>query len=133
MKVILHQQLQLDNKLLNDEDENKIRAFVNNVLTAKLGASWINCIGFEKIVESYNKNKVDFKRGVPEFSNINDILLSITIETLAWIIFKAQIYEKNIKIKKKPANKRPTATLTEDDVVLVCGGTKVCRRPTFIR
>ncbi len=81
--------------------ENKIRAFVNNVLTAKLGASWINCIGFEKIVESYNKNKADFKRGVPEFSNINDILLSITIETLAWIIFKAQIYEKNIPINEK--------------------------------
>lgn len=78
--------------------ENKIRAFVNVILIEKFGVLWRDCIGFEKIVESHQKNQVDFKREVPEFNNINDILISTTIETLSWLIFKAEVFEENIPI-----------------------------------
>ena len=59
--------------------ENKMRAFINKVLTYKLGVKWIDSIGVESIKRNYNKNKVEFKRNVPEFNNINDILISLTV------------------------------------------------------
>lgn len=88
--------------------ENKMRAFINKVLTYKFGVNWIDLIGFEDIVKSYQKSMVEFKREVPQFSNINDILIATTAESLAKLMFKLKIYEpkldlsdtENLKIHK---------------------------------
>lgn len=73
--------------------ENKMRAFVSKVLTKKFGVRWMNLLGFESVVASYKKNSADFKRTVPEFNNINDILISATVEALLKLITKTKIYE----------------------------------------
>jgi len=83
--------------------ENKIRAFVNKVLTYHFGVNWSELVGLEEVLKSYNKNKVDFKREVPEFNNINDILISATMESLAKILLKSNIYDVNITITESEA------------------------------
>ena len=78
--------------------ENKMRAFINKVLTYKLGVKWIDSIGVESIKRNYNKNKVEFKRNVPEFNNINDILISLTVESLSKLMLESKIYENDFNI-----------------------------------
>ena len=81
--------------------ENKMRAFINKVLTYKFGVKWIDSIGIEYIKKDYQKNMVDFKRKVPEFSNINDILISLTAESLSNLMLKSKIYEDSFNISDK--------------------------------
>lgn len=78
--------------------ENKMRAFVNKVLVYNFGVNWTSLIGFEFIVNSHKQNSLNFKREVPEFNNINDILVSTTAETLVKILTKTKIYEDTINI-----------------------------------
>ena len=78
--------------------ENNIRAFINRVLTFHFGVEWFSLFGFEDIIKSYEKTKADFKRGVPEFNNINDILISTTMELLFAILLKLKIYETAIDL-----------------------------------
>ena len=75
-----------------------MRAFINKVLTYKLGVKWIDSIGVESIKRNYNKNKVEFKRNVPEFNNINDILISLTVESLSKLMLESKIYENDFNI-----------------------------------
>lgn len=78
--------------------ENKMRAFINKVLTYKFGVDWIDLIGIEYIKRDYQKNMKDFKRQVPEFNNINDILISSTAESLSKLMLKSKIYEHAFNI-----------------------------------
>ena len=82
--------------------ENKLRAFVNKVLTNYLGPSWHTTYhGFKKVHTSYKKSSVEFKQRVKEFANIDDTLLSITMETLADIIFCEKIYEIDFELTER--------------------------------
>lgn len=97
--------------------ENKMRAFVSKVLTKHFGVKWMNLLGFESIVESYKKNSADFKRTVPDFNNINDILISATVEALLKLITKTKVYEPaftisdelNIQLHSKIASNNANA------------------------
>ena len=71
--------------------ENKMRAFVSKVLTKHFGVKWMILLGFESIADSYKKNSADFKRTVPDFNNINDILISSTVEALL-IVLSQRLY-----------------------------------------
>lgn len=73
--------------------ENKMRAFINKVLTYRFGVKWIDKLGFESIKNDYLKSTKHFKRQVPEFSNINDFLIGLTIESLAKLILESKLYE----------------------------------------
>lgn len=73
--------------------ENKMRAFINKVLTYRFGVKWIDELGFESIKNDYLKCTKYFKRQAPEFSNINDFLIGLTIESLAKLILESKLYE----------------------------------------
>lgn len=76
--------------------ENKMRAFVNRVMTLKFGTEWMGFLGLEDIILGHQRSNVAFKREVPEFANINDFLICSTSESLANLIFKSKIYETAI-------------------------------------
>lgn len=78
--------------------ENKMRGFINKVLTHTFGVKWIDLIGIESIKRNYSKNMVEFKRKVPEFNNINDTLISLTVESLNKLMLKSKIYENDFNI-----------------------------------
>lgn len=80
--------------------ENKMRAFINKVLTYKLGVKWMELIGLEDIIKGYNRSNVDFKREVPEFNNINDFLICSTAESLAQLMLKSKIFETSFAISE---------------------------------
>lgn len=80
------------------ETENHIRAFVNRVMTAKFGVKWFEFTEFKKVKDDYLKTIKDFKRTVPCFNNINDILLSLTIDTLIDIMLEIKIYERTFTL-----------------------------------
>lgn len=73
--------------------ENKMRAFVNKVLTYKFGVKWMELIGFEDIIKGHKRSNVDFKREVPEFNNINDFLICSTAESLAKLMLESKVFE----------------------------------------
>lgn len=73
--------------------ENKMRAFINKVLTYKFGVKWMELIGFESIIKEHKKNNVDFRREVPEFNNINDILICSTAESLVKLMLKSKVFD----------------------------------------
>lgn len=78
--------------------ENKMRAFINKVLTYKFGVKWMELIGFEDIIKGHKRSNVDFKREVPEFNNINDFLICSTAESLAKLMLKSKIFETSFII-----------------------------------
>ena len=94
--------------------ENKMRAFINKVLTYKFGVKWMELIGFEDIIKGHQRSNVDFKREVPEFNNINDFLICSTAESLAKLILKSKVFEglfvlsdvENIKLHKMLADNK---------------------------
>lgn len=78
--------------------ENKMRAFINKVLTYKFGIKWMELIGFKNIIKDNRKTNVDFKRIVPEFDNINDSLICLTVESLKKLMLKTKIYETSFDL-----------------------------------
>lgn len=78
--------------------ENKMRAFVNKVMTRKFGFKWMELIGLEDIIKGYQRSNVDFKREVPEFNNINDYLICSTAESLAKLMLKSKVFESSISL-----------------------------------
>lgn len=78
--------------------ENKMRAFVNKVMTHKFGFKWMELIGLEDIIKGYKRSNVDFKREVPEFNNINDYLICSTAESLAKLMLKSKVFESSIHL-----------------------------------
>lgn len=78
--------------------ENNIRAFANKVLSHKFGQDWLKQTGLEKYYSSHKTLSADFKRSVPCFANIDDVFISMTIETMMEVIQKARIYEDIIEL-----------------------------------
>lgn len=78
--------------------ENKMRAFINKVLTYKFGVKWMNELGLEDIKKAYSKSNIDFKREVPEFNNINDFLISSTIESLVKLMLESKVFETSFSL-----------------------------------
>lgn len=73
--------------------ENKMRAFINKVLTYKFGVKWMELSGLENIIKNHESTNVNFKRIVPDFNNINDFLICLTVESLKKLMFESKIYE----------------------------------------
>lgn len=73
--------------------ENNLRAFASKILIHFLGIDWIKSAGLENEAESVKNLKGKFVKRVPEFVRINTDFLSMTLETLAKIIFKGTVYK----------------------------------------
>ncbi|UZQ48849.1 hypothetical protein [Clostridium kluyveri] len=101
--------------------ENKMRAFINKVLTYKFGVKWMELIGLEDIIKGYKRSNVDFKREVPEFNNINDFLICSTAESLAQLMLKSKIFEtsfdlsdaESVNLHKMLADKKSNSVFEE--------------------
>ena len=76
--------------------ENKMRAFINKIMTYNFGFKWTELTGLENIKKGYNKNSSTFKREVPEFNNINDYLICSTAESLKKIMLESKVFESTI-------------------------------------
>ena len=85
--------------------ENKIRAFANKILVHYLGKNWIKQCGMEKYEESHKNLSDDFKRKVPCFADIDDTLMSMTMETMMEVVQKANIYENEIVLNQSDMTK----------------------------
>ena len=81
--------------------ENNLRAFASKVLIHFLGNNWIKRAGLDHIDDSVMALKTSFSQRVPEFDNINTDFLSMTLETLAKVIFEGKIYEENIILSRQ--------------------------------
>lgn len=77
--------------------ENQFRAFVDLVFRYSLGAEWFNNPEFTFVIDSYKKSSSKFKNVSNNYKDINDILISTTIETLNKCI-NVNIYKKDINI-----------------------------------
>lgn len=75
--------------------ENRIRAFVNEVLIQHMGQNWLNYPGLEQYKESIRGMENSFKQTVPQFANINSSLLSMTLEMLSELMQDAKVYSSN--------------------------------------
>lgn len=75
--------------------ENRIRAFVNEVLIQHMGQNWLNYPGLEQYKESIRGMENTFKQTVPQFANINSSLLSMTLEMLSELMQDAKVYSSN--------------------------------------
>lgn len=101
--------------------ENKMRAFINKVLTFKFGVKWMELIGLEDIILGHQRSAGDFKREVPEFNNINDFLICSTAESLAKLMLNSKVFEpsfclsdiESINLHKMLSNKKVTAIYDE--------------------
>ncbi len=81
--------------------ENNLRAFASKVLIHFLGVAWIKRAGMEKWAESVKNLKDKFTQRVPEFDNINTDFLSMTLETLAAIMFTGEIYNEEVVLGRQ--------------------------------
>lgn len=75
--------------------ENRIRAFVNEILIQHMGQNWLNYPGLEQYKESIRGMENSFKQTVPQFANINSSLLSMTLEMLSELMQDAKVYNNN--------------------------------------
>lgn len=75
--------------------ENRIRAFVNEVLIQHMGQNWLNYPGLEQYKEAIRGMENSFKQTVPQFANINSSLLSMTLEMLSELMRDAKVYSNN--------------------------------------
>ena len=85
--------------------ENRFREFANRILVIHLGSQWINLVGLEKYKESADNLANDFQMCVPEFRDIDTTMFSVTLETLAEILFKGKVYEEEIKLNREDITK----------------------------
>jgi len=81
--------------------ENNLRALASKVLIHFLGVNWIKKAGLEKDAESVKSLKEKFIQRVPEFDNINADFLSMTLETLAGVIFEGAIFKDNVILSRQ--------------------------------
>lgn len=81
--------------------ENRFREFANRILVIHLGSQWINLFGLEKYKESADNLANDFQMCVPEFRDIDTAMFSVTLETLAEILFKGKVYEAEVKLSRE--------------------------------
>lgn len=79
--------------------ENRVREFANRVLIKHLGYNWIEHCGMEKYKESSASMGEVFKQSIPTFRDINATMLSVTLEILVDLLYKGEIYEKNLNIQ----------------------------------
>lgn len=84
--------------------ENRLRAFANKVLIWELGSEWLDSFGLEKYSESHKKLSEDFRHLEPAFSDIDDVFISATLETLFEIIKQGIVYESPFTISKEQYN-----------------------------
>jgi hypothetical protein len=80
--------------------ENKMRAFINKILTHKYGVKWMELFGLEDVRKGHERSHVDFKREVLEFNNINDFLICSTAESLSKLMLKSRIYDTGITLSE---------------------------------
>lgn len=85
--------------------ENKMRAFINKVMTHNFGIKWMELRGLEDITKGYQRSNVDFKRDVPEFNNINSYLICSTAESLAKLMLKSKVFDVSISLSEVESNK----------------------------
>ncbi len=84
--------------------EKRLRAFSNKVLIWELGTEWLNSFGLEKYSESHKKLSEDFRQLEPAFSDIDDVFISATLETLFDIIKKGIVYESPFTLSQEQFN-----------------------------
>ena len=63
--------------------------------------NWIQRAGFEKTAESVSAFKEKFVQRVPAFDNINVDFLSMTLETLAGVMFEGKVYKEDFVLGRK--------------------------------
>ena len=81
--------------------ENNLRAFASKVLIHFLGVDWIKRAGLEKEFDSVTILKEKFIQRVPDFDNINVDFLSMSLETLAGVIFNGVVYKENVVLNRQ--------------------------------
>lgn len=86
------------------EAENEMRAFVNKVLIHYVGVNWIKKIGMEKYDLSHENLMGDFRRISPQYSGVDDTIISMTLEIMMEIIKKGKIYDENITLSSADWN-----------------------------
>lgn len=84
--------------------ENRLRAFANKLLIWELGSDWLDSPGLEKYFESHKKLSEDFRNREPAFSDVDDVFISTTLETLFEIIQKGVVYESPFQLSQKQFN-----------------------------
>lgn len=84
--------------------ENRLRAFANKLLIWELGSDWLQNPGLEKYAESHKNLCEDFRNREPAFSNVDDVFISTTLETLFEIIQKGVVYESPFTLTKEQLN-----------------------------
>lgn len=82
------------------DTENKIRGFVDKVLIWKLGYNWLDSPGLEKYHDSCMERAKDFRSNVPSFTDVDDALISATLEMLFDIIKNGKVYESEFKLNR---------------------------------
>ena len=84
--------------------ENRLRAFANKLLIWNLGSEWLNSPGLEKYAESHKKLSEDFRTREPAFTDVDDVFISTTLETLFEIIQKGVVYESPFQLSQNQFN-----------------------------
>ncbi len=84
--------------------ENKLRAFANKLLIWELGPDWLDSPGLEKYAESHKKLSEDFRSREPAFTDVDDVFISTTLETLFEIIQKGIVYESPFQLSQNQFN-----------------------------
>lgn len=76
--------------------ENRLRAFVNELLIQHMGQNWLSYPGLEHYKASIRGMENSFKQTVPQFANIDSSLLSMTVEMLSELILEAKVYKSSL-------------------------------------
>lgn len=76
--------------------ENRLRAFVNELLIQHMGQNWLSYPGLEHYKASIRGMENSFKQTVPQFANIDSSLLSMTLEMLSELILEAKVYKNSL-------------------------------------
>lgn len=84
--------------------ENKIRALANKILIFELGNNWIKSPGLEKYAESCKNLSDEFRSKEPAFKDVDDVFISMTLETLFEVIQKGEVYESPFQLTQEQFN-----------------------------
>lgn len=85
--------------------ENRLRAFANKVLIGKIGVHWIDSPGLEKYAESYQALAQDFRAKEASFSDVDDVFISTTLETMFRAMRDGMVYESPFQLSQTEFNK----------------------------
>lgn len=97
--------------------ENGVRAFANKVLISELGTNWIASPGLEKYAESHESLSKVFRSKEPAFSDVDDVFISATLETLFEIIQHGVVYESPFQLPQNQFNELVKLAAKKADVV----------------